>query len=153
MRGVGFAVAASAVLLGMATPAAAVDPPALEKAYTEHLGQLITAPGKGGVNELNNRANGTVGMRGTDLGVSFESQGRLYFLFGDSFAMGGGTHLDDSIAVTDAAAPTAFRCRGSPGPRAPTGPSPRCGSGTRVTAAWRSPWRASTPTAGPTCSS
>ena len=85
------AVGTRAIELGMATPAAAVDPPALEKAYTEHLGQLITAPGRGGVNELNNRANGTVGMRGTDLGVSFESQGRLYFLFGDSLVMGGGT--------------------------------------------------------------
>ena len=93
----------------MATPAAAVDPPELEKAYTEHLGQLVTAPGKGGVNELNNRANGTVGMRGTDLGVSFESRGRLYFLFGDSFAMGGGPHLDDSIAVTDARSVDRFR--------------------------------------------
>jgi hypothetical protein len=100
MRGAGLAV--SAALLAMATPAAAVDPPALEKAYTEHLGQLVTAPGKGGVNELNSRDNGTVGMRGTDLGASFESEGRLYFLFGDTFAMGGGTHLDDSIAVTDA---------------------------------------------------
>ena len=85
------------------------NPPEFEKAYTEHLGQLITAPGKGGVNELNNRANGTVGMRGTDLGVSFESRGRLYFLFGDTFALGGGTHLDDSIAVTDARSVDRFR--------------------------------------------
>ena len=107
MRGVGLAV--SAVLLGMATPAAAVDPPALEKAYTEHLGQLVTAPGRGGVNELNNAANGTVGMRGTDLGVSFESEGHLYFLFGDTFAIGGGTHLDDSIAVTDARSAELFQ--------------------------------------------
>ena len=107
MRGVGLAV--SAVLLGMATPAAAVGPPALEKAYTEHLGQLITAPGRGGVNELNNHANGTVGMRGTDLGVSFESRGRLYFLFGDSLVMGGGTLSDDSIAVTDARSADRFQ--------------------------------------------
>src|SRR6266498_5519421 len=107
MRRVGLAV--WAVLLGMATPAAAVDPPALEKAYTEHLGQLITAPGRGGVNELNNRANGTVGMRGTDLGVSFESRGRLYFLFGDSLVMGGGTLFDDSIAVTDARSADLFQ--------------------------------------------
>ena len=108
MRGVG-SRSPSVVLLGMATPAAAVDPPELEKAYTEHLGQLVTAPGKGGVNELNNRANGTVGMRGTDLGVSFESQGRLYFLFGDIVAVGGGTLLDDSIAVTDARSVDRFR--------------------------------------------
>jgi hypothetical protein len=112
MRGVGFAVAASAMLLGSATPAAAVDPPALEKAYTEHLGQLITAPGKGGVNELNNRGNGTVGLRGTDLGVSFESRGRLYFLFGDSWVMGGGTQDDDSIAVTDARSADRFQMPG-----------------------------------------
>ena len=107
MRGVGLAVLVA--LLGMATPAAAVDSPALEEAYTEHLGQLVTAPGKGGVNELNGRANGTVGMRGTDLGVGFESQGRLYFLFGDSFVMGGGAHLDDSIAVTEARSADRFR--------------------------------------------
>ncbi len=61
------------------------------------------------MNELNSRANGTVGMRGTDLGVSFESQGRLYFLFGDSFVMGGGAHLDDAIAVTDARSADRFR--------------------------------------------
>jgi hypothetical protein len=117
MRGVGLAV--SAVLLGMATPAAAVDPPELEKAYTEHLGQLVTAPGKGGVNELNNRANGTLGMPGTDLGVSFESRGRLYFLFGDSsfdfsgrpLVEGGGTVLDDSIAVADARSADRFKMR------------------------------------------
>ena len=109
MRGVRLAVATSALLLGVAPPAAAVDPPELEKAYTEHLGQLVTAPGKGGVNELNNRANGTVGMRGTDLGASFESEGRLYFLFGDTFAMGGGTHLNDSIAVTDARSADRFQ--------------------------------------------
>lgn len=110
MRGAGLAVAA--VLLALATPAAAaVDPPALEKAYTEHLGQLITAPGRGGTNELNNRANGTLGMRGTDLGVSFESGGRLYFLFGDSAVMGG-TLGDDSIAVTDARTADRFRMPG-----------------------------------------
>ena len=50
--GVGLAVAASAVVLGMAAPAAALTPPAFQRAYTEHLGQLITAPGKGGINEL-----------------------------------------------------------------------------------------------------
>ena len=96
-------------LLGVAVPAAALEPATFDKAYTEHLGQLITAPGKGGLNELNNSANGTVGMRGTDLGVSFESRGRLYFLFGDTFAVGGGTHLDDSIAVTDARSVDRFR--------------------------------------------
>jgi uncharacterized protein DUF4185 len=107
MRGAGLAVAA--VLLGLPTPAAAtVDPPALEKAYTEHLGQLITAPGRGGANELNNRANDTLGMRGTDLGVSFESGGRLYFLFGDSMVMGG-TLGGDSIATTDARNVDRFR--------------------------------------------
>ena len=117
MCGVRLAVATSVVLLGVATPAAAVDPPEFEKAYTEHLGQLVTAPGKGGVNELNNRANGSLGMPGTDLGVSFESRGRLYFLFGDSSLVfsgrpvggGGGTLFDDSIAVTDARSVDRFR--------------------------------------------
>ena len=117
MCGVRLAVATSVVLLGVATPAAAVDPSEFEKAYTEHLGQLVTAPGKGGVNELNNRANGSLGMPGTDLGVSFESRGRLYFLFGDSSLVfsgrpvggGGGTLFDDSIAVTDARSADRFR--------------------------------------------
>ena len=102
MGGLGLAIAATAALVGVAAPGDAVDSPAFEKAYTESIGQLVTAPGRGGVNELNNRGNGTVGMRGTDLGVSFESEGRLYFLFGDSWVMGGGTQNDDSIAVTDA---------------------------------------------------
>ena len=109
MRRLGLAVATSVGLLGIAMPAAALEPAKFDKAYTEHLGQLIAAPGKGGPNELNRSANGTVGMRGTDLGVSFESQGRLYFLFGDTFALGGGTHLDDSIAVTDARSVDRFR--------------------------------------------
>ena len=79
MRGAGLAV--SAVWLGMATPAAAIDAPKFEQALHRALGQPATAPGKGGVNELTNRANGTLGMPGTDLGVSFDSRGRLYFLF------------------------------------------------------------------------
>ena len=130
-----------------------LTPPAFQRAYTEHLGQLITAPGKGGINELNARANGTAGMRGTDLGVSFESQGRLYFLFGDTFAMGAGTHLDDSIAVTDAVSADRFqmpRLTWAAGADASFAP---LRIGTRRSAAWRSPWRASAPTAGPTCSS
>jgi hypothetical protein len=109
MRRLGVAVATSVGLLGMAMPAAALEPANFDKAYTEHLGQLITGPGKGGLNELNRSTNGTVGMRGTDLGVSFESGGRLYFLFGDTFAVGGRTHLDDSIAVTDARSVDRFR--------------------------------------------
>ena len=64
MCGVRLAVATLVVLLGVAIPAGAVDPSEFEKAYTEHLGQLVTAPGKGGVNELNNRANGSLGMPG-----------------------------------------------------------------------------------------
>ena len=40
---------------------------------------------------------------------SFESRGRLYFLFGDSFTLGGGTLFDDSIAVTDARSADRFR--------------------------------------------
>jgi hypothetical protein len=85
-----------------------------------------TAPGKGGVNELNSPSNLTGGIRGTDLGVSFESEGWLYFLFGDSWVPGDGTLVcsreivfppdcrflttnDDSIAVTDARSVGRFR--------------------------------------------
>ena len=43
-----------------------------------------------------------LGVRGTDLGVSIESDGRLYFLFGDSWVMEGRTNGriqdDDSLA-------------------------------------------------------
>ena len=110
MRGVGLAVAA-AVLLGLASPATALDPQRFKKAYTEHLGALVTAPGTHApglrlTNELNDSANGTVRMRGTDLGVSFESGGGLYFLFGDSWVLGSGGRgsgqEDDTIAVTHA---------------------------------------------------
>lgn len=51
-----------------------------------------------------NRTEQQVGLRGTDLGVSFEHNGRLYFLFGDTWRVGesGDSHFDwDAIAVTD----------------------------------------------------
>ncbi|MDX6698473.1 MAG: hypothetical protein QOE65_1870 [Solirubrobacteraceae bacterium] len=101
----------AALAVALAVPAAAhatlttFDPPrsggapALRKAYTEHLGQLITEPGRGGVNEL----GGPLGIRGTDLGASFEVGGRLAVLFGDSWVPeGAGGINDDSLARTTA---------------------------------------------------
>lgn len=55
-------------------------PSSLRKAYTQWLGPLVTFPGRGGNADL----AGT-GLGGTDLGASFEYQGRLAFLFGDSW--------------------------------------------------------------------
>lgn len=85
----------------MATPA----PPVYKKVSTEVIGSLVSAPGKGGVNDLNRRSNGSLGMRGTDLGASFEHDGRLFFLFGDTWTIGGAGapgQDDDSIAWTRA---------------------------------------------------
>jgi hypothetical protein len=79
-------------------PSKPTDPPALHKAYTEHLGKLTSGPGKGGVNDL-----GLLGMTGTDLGSSFELGGKLVFLFGDSWGPAGSSVVDeDSVAWTDA---------------------------------------------------
>lgn len=58
--------------------------PALRKAVTEVLGPLVTRPGGGGPGDL----AGT-GMYGTDLGASFEHQGELVFLFGDTWTTTG----------------------------------------------------------------
>jgi uncharacterized protein DUF4185 len=44
------------------------------------------------------------GLRGSDLGYSFEHQGRVYFLFGDTVGVEGGAL--DSIATSDATDPT-----------------------------------------------
>lgn len=88
------------------------DPPrisgqaALRKAYTEHLGQLLTAPGRGGVNEL----GGALRMRGTDLGAPFELNGQLAFLFGDSWVLEGQPGENaDSLARTSARFVDRFR--------------------------------------------
>ena len=48
------------------------------------------------------RTRSRAGLVGTDLGSSFEHDGRLYFLFGDS--VGGATHAD-ALAWTDATTP------------------------------------------------
>ncbi|HVE67876.1 MAG TPA: DUF4185 domain-containing protein [Solirubrobacteraceae bacterium] len=76
-----------------------LTPARLEKAYTEHLGWLVTAPHRGGPNEL----GGDFVMRGTDLGASFEVNGRLALLFGDSWTTEGAGSWDaDSLAFTTA---------------------------------------------------
>jgi hypothetical protein len=57
--------------------------------------------GQGAPRFAENRTESRFGIRGTDLGSSFEHNGRLYFLFGDTvrtpFSAGG---PDDSIAFT-----------------------------------------------------
>jgi len=61
----------------------------LQKIYTEHLGQLTNSA----LNPLE-----PLGFTGTDLGVSFERDGRIIFLFGDSRALDPAEVNDDSIA-------------------------------------------------------
>jgi hypothetical protein len=71
-------------------------PLVLAKAYTEHLGKLTDTS----INPLR-----PLGMIGTDLGVSFEHDGRLVFLFGDSWLTGPDLSRwdDDSAAWTELA--------------------------------------------------
>lgn len=65
--------------------------PQLRKVHTEHLGQLTGT-----------RHNPTweVGIVGTDLGATFERDGKLVFIFGDSWTPGGRRQDQDSIAWT-----------------------------------------------------
>jgi len=67
-------------------------PAALQKIYTEHLGQLIGTTQNSLVD---------LGMTGTDLGSSFERDGKLVFLFGDSRAIVPTYQDDDSAAWTE----------------------------------------------------
>jgi len=64
----------------------------LQKIYTEHLGQLTNTA----LNPLE-----PLGFTGTDLGMSFEREGRIIFLFGDSRALDPADQDDDSIAWID----------------------------------------------------
>jgi hypothetical protein len=70
----------------------------LTKAYTEHLGRLTETA----LTPLR-----PVGLIGTDLGVSFERNGQLVFLFGDSWLTGPDLSRwdDDSVAWTELAYP------------------------------------------------
>jgi hypothetical protein len=82
---------------------------ALRKGYTEHLGPLVSAPGKGGPNELGRPSAGSDGIRGTDLGTSFELGDRLAFGFGDSWVPDNRTGADDdSLAWTRASSVDRF---------------------------------------------
>ena len=68
------------------------SPAALQKIYTERLGSLI-----GSVrNPL-----APVGLTGTDLGSSFERDGKLVFLFGDAWATNPLYQNGDPVAWTD----------------------------------------------------
>src|SRR5204863_9682120 len=79
-------------------PAALPIVTALAKQYTEHVGRLTNTP-------LNDAA--AIGLKGTDLGVSFERDGKLLFLFGDSWTTDGANWNDDSVAWVPAAPPAA----------------------------------------------
>ncbi|MGQ0508445.1 MAG: DUF4185 domain-containing protein [Myxococcaceae bacterium] len=72
--------------------------PVLTKAYTEYLGRLTDTA----LNPF--RENG---LKGTDLGVSFERDGRLVILFGDSWLTGTSKDRwdDDSVAFSSTELP------------------------------------------------
>lgn len=73
-------------------------PTALQKSFTEVLGTLTGRPGWGAVNDL-----GDYGMTGTDLGASFEYQGNVVFLFGDTLSKQYPDDHDlDSMAISSA---------------------------------------------------
>jgi hypothetical protein len=92
------AAGAWANALTIATPIDETYPepaPELTKGYWEYLGPLTSAAS-------NDEAS--VGILGTDLGQSYETaDGRLAFLFGDSYAKNPSDASLDSIAYTDAA--------------------------------------------------
>ena len=73
-------------------------PLVLSKAYTEHLGRLT---------DTTRNPIRPLGLIGTDLGASFERNGEIIFLFGDSWLTGPDLSRwdDDSAARTDLALP------------------------------------------------
>lgn len=77
-----------------------LDPMTLRPAYTEYLGKLTGST-------LNPMYPGTVG---TDLGITFERDGKLVFLFGDSLTPGGALQ-DVDLAAT---APLGYPASGLP---------------------------------------
>jgi hypothetical protein len=72
-------------------PAPAAPPARLRKQWTEHLGRLTNTP----VNDC-----AALAIRGTDLGASFARDGKIAFLFGDSWTTDGANWDDDSAATT-----------------------------------------------------
>lgn len=76
--------------------------PEYDFGYTERIGQLTGTP----QNPLQGDAG--LGLVGTDLGISYERNGELYFLFGDSWTDQPFLHPDlnlDSVAHTSLARP------------------------------------------------
>jgi len=73
-------------------PSGPEAPQPLQKIYTEHLGKLDDTT-------LNPLAD--VGLIGHDLGISFERDGELVFLFGDSMAINSAYTNGDSVAWAD----------------------------------------------------
>ena len=73
----------------------AMPPAAFSLVSTERVAPLSDVPGQRAAK-----------MRGTDLGVSFERDGQIAFLFGDSFPIDSDDDCcDDSVAVTTARNP------------------------------------------------
>lgn len=72
-------------------------PIVLRKLYTEHLGKLTGTPKSPLV---------PYGITGTDLGVAFERDGKVAFLFGDSWTLALPDWDDDSLAWADPQFPT-----------------------------------------------
>lgn len=77
-------------------PPPPLDPMTLRPAYTEYLGKLTGTA-------LNPMYPGTIG---TDLGISFERDGQLTFLFGDSLTKGGSLQDVDLAATAPMLYPT-----------------------------------------------
>lgn len=73
--------------------------PKLRKVQTEHLGQLTGT---------NNNPSQRVGIDGTDLGATFERDGKLVYIFGDSWTPGGRRQDQDSIAWSTETSVPAF---------------------------------------------
>jgi len=72
------------------------DPMKLHPLWTEHVGQLIGT---------NKNPIASMGMRGTDLGSTFERDGKLVFLFGDTLTADGTNPDRDSVAFGPLALP------------------------------------------------
>lgn len=108
MRLVGSGLLVATILTG--APVEAQSPPAAPvlryvSGSTVKLEQLTGEEDKQRHGPTLSRTFSRYGIQGTDLGNSFEHEGRVYFLFGDTVGRQG--HALDSIATTDARDPEA----------------------------------------------
>lgn len=92
----------------LSAPAAPIPPaagrqraasPALTLVSTRKVEQLVADVDRETKRPTTNRTEARFGVIGSDLGSSFEHEGRLYFLFGDTIARGG---TGDAIATSTA---------------------------------------------------